>query len=134
MNPIKPSKIIKEISKELGIEENDVDIIITHYYKSIQKLMKEVTERRILVYNLGTFIVHPKRLEKKIDHVEKMIEKTYDKTDMRSFGIRANGQRLLENLYKVRNQINKEKENKLLIRKKRKDEFNSYLERKGENS
>ncbi|NCD07169.1 MAG: hypothetical protein EOL97_13725 [Spirochaetia bacterium] len=57
MKPTKRNKLVKAIAEEYQISEEDVDNIVYYYYKYAASLMEKLTDSRIYLPKLGTYIL-----------------------------------------------------------------------------
>jgi len=90
MRSIRKGKLIKETAEKLGVNEKDVEQIITAYYKELRKKLTSLDYINIGVPGLGVFSILKYKLEKKIKKQEDIfrnLEKNERKTMLR-FGIK----------------------------------------------
>lgn len=79
LNPKSYKDFFKQIAKECEVHEDLVEELVRFFYNEVRKHLEELDHTRILLPNLGTFILRKGRLERAIKRHKDMlgnIEKT----------------------------------------------------------
>lgn len=66
MNPKSHKQFKEGIAEQVGVHQNVVDDFITFYYGRLRKNLSNLSNPRILVEGLGTFVVRKQRLDSAI--------------------------------------------------------------------
>lgn len=119
-NNIKPKtyKIFySDVAEECKVHENLVEEFIRFFYSEIRKHLEELDNTRILLPNLGTFIIRKNRIERSIKRHKDMLG-NMEKTTYTGYGKHLPVKEKLNKMEKSLKRIEKELDNK----KKWKDE------------
>jgi len=128
-------ELIAATAEQLNMPSEDVAIIVKTYYEYVQNLLRSGEHPHIQIPKIGFLYIVEKRLNKRIEKLEKISEYYQNNDNMRNFGIRIENQKTLDKLYIARKKINEERERRSVKRKERKEyEHNYHLERKRKNT
>jgi len=75
LRPKTPSEIANETALELGIPQEEVEKIVTAYYKEVRRCLIEGKGLYVYVHNLGYFKIKKKPLQTLIIKLESQIKK-----------------------------------------------------------
>jgi len=87
-NNIKPKNykaFYKDVAKECEVHENLVEEFVRFFYSEVRKHLEELDSTRILLPNLGTFIIRKNRIEKSIKRHKDMLG-NMEKTTYSGYG------------------------------------------------
>lgn len=90
MIPKKASKLYKQVSEDLDVEQILVENFIDFYYKRIRECLTNLAHPRINVDGLGQFIVKASNVKKAIPRFKKSLENH----DTSTFGAYFNKKRI----------------------------------------
>lgn len=65
------SKIVKKISLNKCIEEEDIETIVKEFWKQVGREMSSEKFNKILIHNFGTFVPNPAVMNKMMQSYEK---------------------------------------------------------------
>jgi nucleoid DNA-binding protein len=119
-NNIKPKtyKIFySDVAEECEVHENLVEEFVRFFYNEVRKHLEELDNTRILLPNLGTFIIRKNRIERSIKRHKDMLG-NMEKTTYTGYGKHLPVKEKLNKMEKSLKRIEKELDNK----KKWKDE------------
>lgn len=105
MNPLSRKPLVKQTAEELDLPEKDVDSVVTTYYAYVQSIMNNVEHTHVLVPNLGTFVVKPWSLRRKIDRTKRYIDALQHPRSVEAYAARQSKIRDLEQLERAQTQI-----------------------------
>ena len=108
MKPIKRKEIVKRTSDILDLPEELIDVVITHYYQTVQDKMRAVDNLGVYVPNLGTFVVKKKRLETKIINHENILKELGTDMSLLKYDILMKKKKNLEIMKGILNTVNEE--------------------------
>lgn len=117
LNPKSYKEFFKTIAKECEVHEDLVEEFIRFFYNEIRKHLEELDHTRILLPNLGTFILRKGRLDRAIKRHKDMLG-NIEKTTYVGYGNHLPVKDKLNKMEKAKIRIEKEITNK----KKWKDE------------
>lgn len=121
MIPKKASRLYKEVSEDLNIEETLVETLIEFYYKDIRKAMTELKHPRLKIEGLGYFVIKPYAIRKAIPRYIKTLD-DHDTSTFNAYYNKKNVETKLDALIKMEEKIVHEENNKKTFLK-RKDEY-----------
>tara|TARA_R100001440_G_scaffold34208_1_gene53187 strand:- start:28059 stop:28433 length:375 start_codon:yes stop_codon:yes gene_type:complete len=113
-NNIKPKTyktFYKDIAKECEVHENLVEEFVRFFYNKVRHELEELNNTRILLPNLGTFIIRKNRLEKSIKRHKDMLG-NMEKTTYSGYGKHLPVKEKLIKMEKALERINTEINNK----------------------
>lgn len=119
MNPLKRKQLSQQVSLELDMDFDKVDLIVRSYYSKIQDLLSSCEHPNIFVPELGTFMALDYRIDKKLQKLNKIAESMDPLKSMRNYSIVNDINQDKHKLTKLREMILQEKERKKDIRTKR---------------
>ena len=108
MKPIKRKEIVKRTSDILDLPEELIDVVITHYYQTVQDKMRAVDNLGVYVPNLGTFVVKKKRLETKIINHENILKELGTDMSLLKYDILMKKKKNLEIMKGILGTVNEE--------------------------
>jgi hypothetical protein len=121
MIPKKPSKIYKELSEELNIEESLVEDLMEFYYKRVRENLSGLKYPRINLEGLGHFVVKELLVKDSIPRIEKSLE-DHDTSTFNAYFNKKGKEVRLEQLKELKKKIDLENKRKLESQSKR-DEY-----------
>lgn len=131
MKPLRPKEIILKFSAEEDINPDDMQDIIDFYYKGIQRELSRGNHHNIAVVGLGVFYLLTKRAEKKIEHLNNLVN-SLKLNSLRSYEVRQEKLNEVERLKRLISLVNDDKVKKQNIRNLqnnlRNEEFNKNME------
>ena len=113
-NNIKPKtyKIFySDVAEECEVHENLVEEFIRFFYSEIRKHLEELDNTRILLPNLGTFIIRKNRIERSIKRHKDMLG-NLEKRTFKGYNEHLPIKEKLQLMEKAAERINKEVETK----------------------
>ena len=119
MVPKKPSSFIPKVAKDLNMDEDVVDLIVTTYWQEVRKLMVEMKCNNINVINFGAFATKPWKLEELEKKYTDYMDIKSDATTFRKYGAFKDLKNRVEAIRRLLNDYNKEKEKKEQVKLKR---------------
>jgi nucleoid DNA-binding protein len=111
MIPVKPKTLFKQIAEEEDISQQLVDDLVTEYYKTIRKILSNLTYTRVNVDGIGQFVVKPKTVQKLIEKYNRNLA-NLDGYSLTSYHNKIRLESRLEELNNVSLLIQQEKESK----------------------
>ena len=111
MIPVKPKILFKQIAEEDDINQQLIDDVVTHYYRTIRVLLSELKHTRINIDGIGQFVVKPKAVQKLIDKYNRNLA-NLDGYSLTSYHNKIRLETRLEELNNVSLLIQQEKESK----------------------
>lgn len=111
MIPVKPKILFKQIAEEDDINQQLIDDVVTHYYRTIRSLLSELKYTRINIDGIGQFVVKPKAVQKLIDKYNRNLA-NLDGYSLTSYHNKIRLETRLEELNNVSLLIQQEKESK----------------------
>ena len=117
INPKTYRTFYKEVSEECQVHENLVRELVRFFYDKIRKNLENLENTRILLPNLGTFIIRKNRLDKSIKRHKDMLG-NMEKITYKGYGKHIPVKDKLINMESALKRIDKE----LQIKKDWKDE------------
>lgn len=114
MIPKKATKLYKQVSEEMNIDESLVETFIEFMYKNLRSDMSNLKYPRINVDGLGHFIAKPHLVRKSIARADKVLKEH----DTSTFGAYSKKIKVEEKL-----KLLVELESKISAEEKRKEEF-----------
>jgi hypothetical protein len=111
MIPVKPKILFKQIAEEDDINQQLIDDVVTHYYRTIRVLLSELKYTRINIDGIGQFVVKPKAVQKLIDKYNRNLA-NLDGYSLTSYHNKIRLETRLEELNNVSLLIQQEKESK----------------------
>ena len=117
LNPKSYKDFFSKIAKDCEVHEDLVDELIRFFYNEIRKSLEELEHTRIMLPNLGTFILRKSRLDRAIKRHKDMLG-NIKKTTYIGYGNHLPVKDKLKKIVKAKIKAEKEKNNK----KKWKDE------------
>lgn len=121
MIPKKASKLYKEVSEDLNIEESLVESLVEFYYKEVRKSMTELRHPRLTIEGLGNFVIKPYAVRKAIPRYIKTLD-DHDTSTFNAYYNKKSVENKLEALIKMEEKIVEEENSKETFLK-RKDEY-----------
>lgn len=121
MKPVKRKEIVSKTARTLGIPEEIVDEIITHYYTTLQKRMSSMQDMGIYVPSLGTFVLKKNRLRNKIMNHEKIVKELDSDISMVKYDIIMKKKENMEKMKVMMEELNKQEERKKEYKELRKE-------------
>jgi nucleoid DNA-binding protein len=121
MIPKKASKLYKEVSEDLNIEESLVESLVEFYYKEVRKAMTELKHPRLVIEGLGNFVIKPYAVRKAIPRYIKTLD-DHDTSTFNAYYNKKSVENKLDALIKIEEKIVEEEKNKETFLK-RKDEY-----------
>ena len=118
MEPKKAKTFIKSTSEQLNVPEELVELLAKEYWKEVRLTLTKGTEPIVYVKNLGTFMIKPTAIDKKIQLKERMLE-LMDKSIFKNFTKSKLLEESLENLRLLRDKFQETYQSKLQHKKKR---------------
>jgi len=113
-NNIKPKTyktFYKDVANECEVHQNLVEEFVRFFYSEVRKHLEELDNTRILLPNLGTFIIRKNRLEKSIKRHKDMLG-NMEKTTYSGYGKHLPVKEKLIKMEKALIRIDKEITNK----------------------
>ncbi len=113
-NNIKPKTykvFYKEVATECEVHQNLVEEFVRFFYGEIRKHLEELDNTRILLPNLGTFIIRKNRIEKSIKRHKDMLG-NMEKTTYSGYGKHLPVKEKLIKMEKALERMNNEINNK----------------------
>lgn len=74
MRPKKVKQLIPELAKKLQLSEKEVESVLEIYWDKIRKTLSSLEHDAVFLSGLGTFVIKPWQLEKKIKKNDEIIE------------------------------------------------------------
>ena len=121
MIPKKASKLYKEVSEDLNIEESLVESLVEFYYKEVRKAMTELKHPRLVIEGLGNFVIKPYAVRKAIPRYIKTLD-DHDTSTFNAYYNKKSVENKLDALIKIEEKIVEEEKSKETFLK-RKDEY-----------
>jgi nucleoid DNA-binding protein len=121
MIPKKSSKIYKELSEELNIEESLIEDLMEFYYKRVRENLSELKHPRINLEGLGHFVIKELFVKESIPKIEKSLTR-HDTSTFSAYFNKKSKETKLEKLKELKKKIDLENERKLESQNKR-DEY-----------
>lgn len=125
MNPLKRKDLTRELSLDLDIEFEKVDLVVRLYYFEIQKMMSSCEHVNIKIPELGTLNALDYRLNKKIEKLEAIKESVDPLKSLRSYTIVNEINKDLHSLTSLKEKVDSEKQRKKEIKQQRNDSKNN---------
>lgn len=125
MNPLKRKDLTRELSLDLDIEFEKVDMVVRLYYFEIQKMMSSCEHVNIKIPELGTLNALDYRLNKKIEKLEAIKESVDPLKSLRSYTIVNEINKDLHSLTSLKEKVDSEKQRKKEIKQQRNDSKNN---------
>jgi len=125
MNPLKRKELTRELSLDLDIEFEKVDMVVRLYYFEIQKMMSSCEHVNIKIPELGTLNALDYRLNKKIEKLEAIKESVDPLKSLRSYTIVNEINKDLHSLTSLKEKVDSEKQRKKEIKQQRNDSKNN---------
>ena len=120
MIPKKANKLYKQISEELGIDEDLVDKFIEHYYKEVRRALTNLSYPRLNLDGLGHFVVKSAVVKSDIPKITKKLSE-HDTSTFNAYHNKKGLETKLEQLTALEEKLNLEEKRKTEF-KKLKDE------------
>ena len=111
MIPVKPKILFKQIAEEDDINQQLIDDVVTHYYRTIRVLLSELKYTRINIDGIGQFVVKPKAVQKLIDKYNRNLA-NLDGYSLTSYHNKIRLETRLEELNNISLLIQQEKDSK----------------------
>jgi nucleoid DNA-binding protein len=111
MIPVKPKILFKQIAEEDDINQQLIDDVVTHYYRTIRGLLSELKYTRINIDGIGQFVVKPKAVQKLIDKYNRNLA-NLDGYSLTSYHNKIRLETRLEELNNISLLIQQEKDSK----------------------
>jgi len=111
MNPKKAVNLCKTISEELEVDQNLVEDLIEHVYKTLRKKLSNLSHPRINVDGLGQFAAKPYAVKKGIETIETKLV-THDTSTFAAYHHKKLLETKLEAMKNLHEMITKEEERK----------------------
>ena len=130
MKPIRFAELVPIIAERLGKPEYMVDSVLKQYWKAIRTALSSLEHSRIQVYNVGTFMVKPTCLNRRLILKQKLLDRPSKNYPKGRF-IKEEIQREVSELAGLQQLLKSETERKELIKEKKRrynDEHILYLE------
>ena len=121
MIPKKASKLYKEVSEDLNIEESLVESLVEFYYKEVRKAMTELKHPRLVIEGLCNFVIKPYAVRKAIPRYIKTLD-DHDTSTFNAYYNKKSVENKLDALIKIEEKIVEEEKSKETFLK-RKDEY-----------
>ena len=121
MIPKKASKLYKEVSEDLNIEESLVESLVEFYYKEVRKAMTELKHPRLVIEGLGNFVIKPYAVRKAIPRYIKTLD-DHDTSTFNAYYNKKSVENKQDALIKIEEKIVEEEKSKETFLK-RKDEY-----------
>lgn len=133
MTPKKSKYFVKKSAEELDLPETLVEDVASFYWSAVRRALNEVESSSISIYNLGTFLIKPTVLPKKIKKYSNLINNITPKNiTFQKHGVYQETSLRLKRLLKVKEELDSERIRKREIKAKRIEYVsNKALERKG---
>ena len=114
----KASLLISDTAKDLNLDPELVDSVVSFFWQEIRNSLTNVDYHRLSILNLGTFEVTPKKVAEKIEKYTQVIAKAETLTygSAHKYNIRK---AKLEKMIKIKELLDKEYQNKQAQRKLR---------------
>ncbi len=87
MRPKKTKSLIPEVSKKLGIPENEVTSVINVYWGKIRRTLSSLDHNHVYLPGFGTFYVKPWRLDTRLRIIDNMVSNYIQNPTSRSLDI-----------------------------------------------
>jgi nucleoid DNA-binding protein len=111
MNPKKAVNLYKTISEELEVDQNLVEDLMEHVYKTLRKKLSGLAHPRINVDGLGQFVAKPYAIKKGIETIETKLV-THDTSTFAAYHHKKLLETKLEAMKNLHEMITKEEERK----------------------
>jgi nucleoid DNA-binding protein len=111
MNPKKAVNLYKTISEELEVDQNLVEDLMEHVYKTLRKKLSSLAHPRINVDGLGQFAAKPYAVKKGIETIETKLV-THDTSTFAAYHHKKVLETKLEAMKNLHEMITKEEERK----------------------
>jgi nucleoid DNA-binding protein len=121
MIPKKASKLYKEVSEDLNIEESLVENLIEFYYREVRNAMTELKHPKLVIEGLGNFVIKPYAVRKAIPRYIKTLD-DHDTSTFNAYYNKKSVESKLDALIKIEEKIVEEENSKETFLK-RKDEY-----------
>lgn len=112
MKPTRVKDIVSPIAHKHGLSSEQADRAIRAYWSFVREKLGTLDHPRVLVPNLGTFTVKPWSLDKRIKELGKYIDYLLPQNSTSSYAILKEREKDYEQLQKMQQLLEDEKDNK----------------------
>jgi hypothetical protein len=133
MIPKKASKLYKEVSEDLNIEESLVENLIEFYYREVRNAMTELKHPKLVIEGLGNFVIKPYAVRKAIPRYIKTLD-DHDTSTFNAYYNKKSVENKLDALIKIEEKIVEEEKNKETFLKRKNEYIKKNMERPEQDS